>query len=312
MKQLCTVVCILALSCVEANNPLSNLIEYNEKTCLEYLEKATDAELWDIFLEGQAKLFFDSEFQWINKANWWKESENVLEIGSGNGSYLYRLSSQFNEKKFRGIEILSQSVRQSNEQYSGTNLVFQEGDAEVLDNQLIHSANLILFRLTLQHLKDPTTALKNAAEYLLSNGYIVIIDSCDAAKRTSHPIPAIDEALQLVAEVQKKQGKGNRRVTLELLQTLETEKSPLNALYEIVFTNLDAQGNVLCDSIRFEGSENRTLYFNHSLLFLNLLQRTYHIPIDSNSAYQELKGYLNDEGAWTSPGMHFLVLKKKK
>lgn len=39
--------------------------------------------------------------------------------------------------------------------------------------------------------------------------------------------------------------------------------------------------------------------------------RTYHVQIDIQKAYDELKEYLNDENAWTVLGMHYLVLKKK-
>lgn len=301
----------MALSCLEANVSLSNLIEYDKVTCLERLEKAEDAELWDFFLAGQAKLFFDSEFQWILKQVWWQQSERILEIGSGNGAYLSKLSNKFQEKTFLGIEKLSKFVTQANVLYAKDKLAFREGDAEIFDTQLINSADIVLFRLTLQHLQDSTTALKNASHYITSNGYVFIIDSCDMAMRTSHSITAIDEALQLVAECQSKQGKGNRKVTLELLQSLESEKSPLSNLYEVVFSNLDAAGNILCDSIRFEGERDRRIYFNHSLLFLNLLHRTYQIPIDLNKAYNELQAYIEDEGAWTSPGIHFLVLKRK-
>lgn len=36
---------------------LNNLIQTDKKTCLEELEKATDSQLWDVFLEEQAKFF---------------------------------------------------------------------------------------------------------------------------------------------------------------------------------------------------------------------------------------------------------------
>lgn len=296
---------------MEANVSLNNLRESDKATCLEELEKATDAQLWDVFLEGQSKLFFDSEFAWIAKGIWWQKAENILEIGSGNGAYLYQLSQQFQDRKYKGIEKLSQPVNDANERYAWSNLIFQEGDAEVFDEQLVNSSNIVLFRLTLQHLKDSFIALKNAAHYLSSNGYIVIIDSYDKAKSSSHPIPAIDEALELVAEVQKKAGKGNRKVTLELLQMLENKQSSLSEFYEVVSSNLDINGNIIGDCVRFQGEKSRILYFNHSLLFLTLLHRTYHIPVDLNRAYDELQHYLYDENAWSSPGMHFLILKKK-
>lgn len=311
MRRVCIFACFFVLSSLEASVSLSHLIESDKEACLEELEKSTDAQLWNVFLEGQAKLFFGPEFTWIGKGSWCQGADNVLEIGSGNGSYLYLLSRQFQEKIFKGIEKLSEPVKQADEQYAGARLVFQEGDAEILNDQLIDSADIVLFRLTLQHLKDSDSALRNAAQYLSPNGYVLIIDSCDMAKRTSHPTPAIDEALQLVAASQEKGGKGNRKVTLDLLKTLENKTSSLSNLYEVVFSNLDADGNVISDSVRFEGEPHRKLYFNHNLLFLTLLHRTYHIPVDLNRAYDELQDYLNDENAWTCPGVHFLVLKKK-
>lgn len=290
---------------------LRNLIQYDKATCIERLEKANTAELWDVFLEGQAALFFDAEFRWISNGDWWDTSARILEIGSGNGAYLSRLADQFDAKTFRGVEILPLSVNQANEHYARDNLTFREGDAEVFDAQLMDSADIVLFRLTLQHLKDSSTALKNAANYLSANGYVLIIDACDMAKRTSHPIFALEEALRLVAQTQNKNGNGNRKVTLELLQSLEKGESCLSDLYEVAFSNLDGSGNMLCDTIRFEGAEGKRLYFNHSLLFLNLLHRTYQIPVDLHKAYDELIAYFRDEHAWSTPGMHYLVLKKK-
>lgn len=311
MKKISTILCLFMLSYVEATVSLSNLIDADKTTCLEELEKATDTQLWDVFLEGQSRLFFDSEFAWISKGSWWQEAKNILEIGSGNGAYLYKLSQQFQDKEYKGIEILSQSVQDANERYALSNLTFQEGDAEIFDNKLVSSSDIILFRFTLQHLKDSFAALKNAAYYLSSNGYIVIIDSYDKAKSSSHPICAIDEALELVAEVQKKSGKGNRKITLELLQMIENKLSPLSDLYEVIYSNLDIKGNVIGDCVRFQGEKSRILYFNHNLLFLTLVQRTYGVPVDLNRAYDELQDYLNDLNAWSSPGMHFLVLKRK-
>lgn len=295
----------------EADMSFNNLIEYDKADCLELLGKADTAELWDVFLEGQTKLFFDSEVQWIANADWWQSSKRILEIGCGNGAYLAKLADQFQGKKFLGIEKLPLSVAQAQERNSRDSVIFREGDAEVFDPQLIDSADIILFRLVLQHLNDPMIALKAAARYLSSNGYVLIIDVYDKARRTSHPITAIDEAVALAAESQLKKQNGNRRITLDLLQALEDGKSPLSELYEVIFSNLDAKGNILCGGIQSKGERARELYFNYGLLFLTLVHRTYQVPVNLDKAYEELKSYREDEGAWSSMGMHLLVLKKK-
>jgi SAM-dependent methyltransferase len=290
---------------------LNNLIEYNKADCLGLLEKADTAELWDVFLEGQAKLFFDSEVQWFANADWWQSSKRILEIGCGNGAYIAKIADQFQGKKFLGIEKLPLSVAQAQERNSRDNVTFREGDAEVFEPQLIDSADIILFRLVLQHLNDPVIALKEAARYLSTNGHVLIIDAYDKARRTSHPITAIDEALALAAESQLKNRSGNRRITLDLLQTFEDGKSPLSGLYEVVFSNLDAKGNIFCGGIQSKGKRAREIYFNYGLLFLTLVHRTYQVPVNLDKAYEELKSYREDKEAWSSMGMHLLVLKKK-
>ena len=240
MQRLIVFFCVLTLSVFSLNAEVSlrNLIKYDKSECLERLETATNEELWDAFLEGQTELFFEPEFQWIANQDWWKNVISVLEIGSGNGAYLSKLADQFQEKTFLGIEKLSLSVKQANERYAREKVVFQEGDAEVFNEQLLNSAEVVLFRLTLQHLKKPLLALQNTWHYFQANGYVLVIDSCDSAKKTSHPITAIDKALELVAESQSNNGIGNRKITLQILQMLENQQSQLSELYEVVSSNV--------------------------------------------------------------------------
>jgi hypothetical protein len=225
---------------------------------------------------------------------------------------LSQIAERFQDKTFHEIEKLPLSVIQSNERYANERVVFEQGDAEVFNDQLINSSDIVLFRLTLQHLEKPLIALNNAWHYLSSEGHVLIIDSCDLAKKTSHPILEIEKVLILVSEIQKENGHGNRKITLEVLAMLENKQSSVNEFYDLVFSNLDSKGKIQHESICLKGKENRKLYFNHGLLFLKLLSLTYQLPVDLSIAYDELKNYLEDENAWVIPGMHLLVLKKKK
>jgi ubiquinone/menaquinone biosynthesis C-methylase UbiE len=291
---------------------LKNLTEYDKRTCLERLEKANSNDLWDVFLEIQAELFFDHEMQWMVPQTWWPQAQKILEIGSGNGAYLSRFAARFPEKTFQGIERVPTFVKQSNASFARTNLRFQDGDAEILNLQWVHSVDVVLFRFTLQHLTNSTTALQNAWHYLLAGGYVLIIDSCDVAHRSSYPIIEIEKALQLVEERQREQGQGNRNITLDLLKTLEIGHAPLSKLYKAMFSNLNPDGQILCEPIRFQGKRDRHLGFTQGLLFLKLLNQTYQIPIHLDEAYDQLKLFLKDETAWVCPGIHYLVLRKLK
>ncbi len=311
MKRLLILTCLVTLSFLEAQVSLSNLIEYDKETCLERLKEADNSELWNVFLKVQADLFFEKEARWIEQGVWWSQAQRVLEIGSGNGAYLSKLADRFQEKAFQGIEKLPLFVKQSKDSFEGPTLEFQEGDAEIFNPQLCHSADVVLFRLTLQHLANPTKALENAWHYLKPGGFILIIDSFDPARRSSHSLEAIAAAMQLVAECQREQGRGNRKVTIELMKELEIDKGPMSDLYEVVCSNLNPQGEILSETFRFEGERDRKLLFNQLLLLLILVNRTYQVPVNVDSAYDQLRVFIQDKTAWLLPGMHYLALKKK-
>ncbi|MCH9614550.1 MAG: hypothetical protein SP1CHLAM54_14890 [Chlamydiia bacterium] len=299
---------VISSSLFGASNALENLIKYDKHNCLEKLENASDAELWNVFLKGQADLFFSSEALWLGQNTYWNIAKRILEIGSGNGAYLHRLAQHFPDKMFHGIELLPASIEKANDFYATDTLTFQEGDAEICDISLEGTANIVLFRLTLQHLNDPVKALLNAATYLEPDGHVVIIESFDKAHKNSPPLPAVDEALRLAL---KAQTKGNRKVSFELFQAMYSDASELSKVYEIEFSNLDLEGQLTHSTTIFEGDINRIRYYNHALLFLTLLQRTYGISIDLSKLYDDLQVYVRDENAWSMPGTHFLVLKKK-
>jgi len=175
---------ILICSYFKVEGSLRNLLEGDKIVCLDQLERASKEDLWDAFLEGQAKLFFESEIKWLTNQTWFQQAKNVLEFGSGNGAYLSQLAERFQDKTFHGIEKLHSSVITSNKYYSNEKVLFEHGDAEVFNDQLISSSDIVLFRLTLQHLGKPLIALNNTWHYLSSQGYVFIIDSCDLAKKT--------------------------------------------------------------------------------------------------------------------------------
>jgi SAM-dependent methyltransferase len=289
---------------------LDRLAEYDQQTCSEVLQTAELPELWNYFLEGQANLYFDQEAEWLSQKNGWAKAQNILELGSGNGAYLSRLSETFKEKIFLGIEKQASFVEQCKAQFGRSRLTFVEGDAESDYEQYKNQFDAVLYRLTLQHLKNPKLSLELAHQYLKKDGYVFIIDSYDPVKISSHKIRSFEEATRQHNERNRATLKGNRRVTIEILEDLQYGSSSLSNLYEVVHTSLDVQGHRLEKGIRFESEQDRKRYFNHALLFLSILNKGYEVPVDLSEAYSELQVYLEDEKSWICPGMHLLVLKK--
>lgn len=286
------------------------LAEYDQQICAEILQAADLSDLWNYFLKGQADLYFSQEVDLLAKEQSWATANRILELGSGNGAYLYRVSEAFKEKTYLGVEKQAPFVEQSNAQFGRQGLSFMEGDAELEEKQYEHQFDAVLYRLTLQHLKNPRHSLELAHRYLKPDGCVIILDSYDPAKISSHEIPSFEEASRQHNEKNRATLKGNRRITIEILEELQNPNSSLSRLYELKRTSLDVEGNRLEKGIRFDSEQDRKRYFNHALLFLGILSKGYDIPVDFEKAYQELQVYLKNEKSWISPGIHFLVLKK--
>jgi len=298
------------LTLAQAEAHLDRLFEYDQQACVETLQAAELPDLWNDFLRGQAYLYFNQDVKWLSQKEWWTGAQNILELGSGNGVYLSLLSGEFKDKTFLGVENQPLLVQQANAQLGGPSLAFTEGDAQVDYEQYKNRFDICLYRLTLQHLKNPRSSLELAHQYLKQDGYVWIIDSYDPARIGSHKIRALEEASRQLNERNRATSKGNRRITIEILEELQNKTGPLSNLYEVVYTSLDVQGNRLEKGICFESTEDLKRYFNQNLLWLSIVNKSYGVPVDLSEAHTELQIYFKDEGFWICPGIHYLVLKK--
>lgn len=298
------------LIALEAAMSLDHLDEYDKENCLELLETVELGDLWNDFLSIQTDLYFPQEVDWIKNQKSWQNTKDVLELGSGNGAYLNKLSENFKDKNYLGVEKQFRFVSESSHRFSKSVLRFREGDAEIRNNDLENQFDIVLFRLTLQHLKNPRLALEHAYHYLRKGGHIFIIESFDSAKQFSHKISSLEDASTQHNENNKKENKGNRRITIEILEELTKCSDLLGHFYKIEFTSLSNQGQILENVVKFEKEHERKLYFTQALMFLAILKKGYGVTVDFSKAYEELKVILKDEKAWVCPGMHYLILKK--
>lgn len=303
-------ICLTLFSSLGASVCLDHLEEYDQETCLEMLKAVDLTDLWSCYLSGQTNLFFDQEAELIANETFWQEVKNVLDLGSGNGAYLHKLSARFEEKHYVGIEKQAKFVEQANQKFGKWGLEFREGDADFENEELLDLFDVVLFRVSLQHLKNPRLALEHAYKYLKQGGHVIIIESYDPANTSSHFISTFEKASQQHKERNKKEANDSRLISLEILKELKNGDKPLDELYEVELTNLDEQGNSIGKNIRFESERERKLCFNQILLFLDILNKQLGISVDFQKAYEELKVYLEDDKAWISPGMHYLILRK--
>lgn len=291
--------------------PLDNLLEQDKTTCLEMLQKIETTDLWDIFLKEQVTLFFEKEMEFLAASgDWWSSANDILELGCGNGVFLNTLQNRFKDKHYLGMDkelgILDQAKLLVSE---ASHLNFVIGDAEIEDKTYRGQFDAVIFRLALLHLKNPRQALKNAYAYLKPGGHVIIMDACDTVRKSSHAIYELDQLFEILNGNQYTSS--NRKISLEVLRELEGKQGFLPELFDVVFSNLNSEGQLVYD-MRFDGPENQRKGFNHHLLLLAVFHKRRGFPINFDKAYDELKTQALDPTSWFIPGFHYLVLKKRE
>jgi SAM-dependent methyltransferase len=224
---------------------------------------------------------------------------------------LQQLSTFFGDKRYVGIEKKPESLLQARQNFTSANLTFREGDIETLHEDLKGQYDVVYIRMVLEYLKQPSLTLEHAHSYLRKGGHVIIIDAYDPAMRVSREVPIINETVRLHNEKNKAADKGNRKVTLEVLDELKNRTRGLSELYDVVSTNLDENGEILQELYRTQGPRDRKLSFTTSMLYLAIMNKGWGIPDDLSRGYDELHVSLEDENSWCAPGLHYIFLKKK-
>lgn len=295
---------------------LSTGEEMNLKSKEQLLSRleCTDLDnLWIQFLKIQSDLFFDKEFAPIFDKTWWHEARDVLEIGSGNGDLLVKMHAVFPSKNYVGLELQPASVARAQEHGHSDRLTFLEGDAESFQEAFSSRFDVVIFRLTLQHLKQPRIALEHAYRYLKKGGHVYIVDSHDSSRQSSCPIPILDKAVEALNQQNRNRGKGNRLISLEIQKELNNQNSSLFPCFAVQMSNLDDNGHDTpdCPQVVISSRDVGACYRDYCMLFLQILNKGWNIPIDFDEAYEEASYFTQDNDAWLRSGKHILLLERK-
>jgi SAM-dependent methyltransferase len=288
------------------SSPIKQPWLHTQEKVLSEVSTANTDVLWDVFLEGQAALFFNDQISWLERIEQWDRAGRVLDLGCGNGEFLKHLIKKNQNKTFMGVDLSDSLLAQAKLRSNFPFLSFKKGHVQsYLPFCSAFSPDVIIFRLTLQHLDQPQQALDHAGSYLKPGGVIFVLDSFDSLHKISTPIPELDRALKNVQEIQKERSKGDRLVSIKL-----QKKYANGGEFEIVDSNLDENLSPLFPPVSLADLSRRRLYFRHLVLFSELLKRTYKMDVDNEKVYEGAFKVLHDEKAWVMPAFHYLALVK--
>lgn len=282
-----------------------NFSSLTDNEVVQFFEKTSNKELWDISLATMSNLFAKYEKAFFDSSPWWLRAQDVLHLGSRTGCYLSIFSKNFPDKNYVGLEKNPDWVAISQLRY-GDRISFLEKDPEIFHSELEGQYDAVLFHMTLQYMKDPFAVLGFAAKYLKKGGRVIIIGSSDAAQQFSHSLSLLALSLNKLNAEMKRSKKGNRHITIQIANQL-----PLHGL-SLDMSNLDMNGVPLIDfpPIILKTQADREAYFTSLLLFAESMIRDWKVDLDIKEFYKETKILLENAGAWIRPGTHVLIAKK--
>ena len=132
----------------------------------------------------------------------WLAADSVLDIGTGNGYYLNKLSNNFPDKKYLGIDHVANYIYLAKKHYSAQNLSFQVDSLEDVNG----SFDFVIMRLLLQHLTNAESSLDRVAKITKPGAYCLIIDSVDQSRFFYPQLPEFTAFFEQFIEETTQQG----------------------------------------------------------------------------------------------------------
>lgn len=172
-------------------------------------------------LEAQVELFWDEEASFYTQAIEDQKSI-ILEIGSGPGFLVKKLSKLFPNNTIHSLEIDPVLVKAQENLIDSENLknvsIFQ---GSVIDNQLHDNHyHCIIMRLVLEHLPEPDKALSRIFKLLKNNGKLILIDNDFKYHLSVFPsIPELDDMYDAYCRMRISEG-GNPYIGRQLPQLM--------------------------------------------------------------------------------------------
>lgn len=141
--------------------------------------------IWDSMQRLQTDFCFRQELSWYYNSRQWLDSNNILDVGTGNGYYLGKLATLFSDKIYLGIDSSKEFIEIANNEINSDYISFKYGNAFDIGGNY----DFVILRLVIQHLSDIPSLLGHLAEIVKPGGSALIVDAYDAARFFHPPLP---------------------------------------------------------------------------------------------------------------------------
>ncbi|NLE02455.1 MAG: class I SAM-dependent methyltransferase, partial [Fibrobacter sp.] len=145
-------------------------------------------------LDAQIDLFWSEEISVYKNAGI-KDNSHIIDLGCGTGYLIEKLSREFPNAKFTGVEQDQKLFDISCQRLQNVPSVLEINHASIEQfSQTDHDYDIAIMRLVLEHIPNPLNTLNQIRSILKPGGRIIIIDNdFDYHLKTYPPIPELDQ-----------------------------------------------------------------------------------------------------------------------
>ncbi len=247
----------------------------------------------------QTDLSLPLEMQFYFNCHEWLRAESVIDLGTGNGYYLRRLSGYFPDKRYVGVDL------------DPTFIAIAKRDGQILDDssnapvadfhvsnvlQIASSYDVAIARLLLQHLPSLNDFLQKISGVVKPGGALIVIESRDEERRFVPPVPSQERFFEAF--------RGHRRV-----HGCDRDAG------RILCENADRFGlDMLRTSVLVVSStlaNYKDLFLKRYLAAFDVVRMSFGLDFDYRTLVDELKAWHAVPHSYTQLGVHMACYRRR-
>lgn len=251
---------------------------------------------WDRLMRLQVDFILPLELVYFFGSEDWSAARRVLDLGTGNGYYLSRLSDYFSSKHYTGLDINPEYISiASRELGKSLDAKFGVRSAFDLDPQQDGTFDFVIARALVQHLDDTDRFLDRSRGVLNPGGSLLIIDADDPARKFVPDLPLISNLFDEIRAVNRT--RGHTREVAGLMNR-NAEDHGFRKTYE--------QRIIIPTTIR----GHKELCYNIYISILNVIKEDYGIDLDYNLLREELQSWFEIPNSYAQTGVLMMCFRR--